>query len=195
MAAKKLSCVLAVGALCGTGACDPGIDNYGRGGGSPPIEAQTDGAAALPPGAGTRGDEDEDGSTGADGDADAATGDGGSTGMGEDDATGGDASPGFALDVWPLFSSRCGCHVGFPSGGLAMEQGSAHHALVGVRSSDTELALVEPGDPKRSYLWRKLMGDHQEVGGFGVPMPMSGTPLTDQELALVEAWIIEGALE
>ena len=48
-------------------------------------------------------------------------------------------------------------------------------------------ALVIPGDPENSLLWRVLMYEEGLVG-----MPPSG-PLGQDQLAPVEQWILEGA--
>ncbi|MGH1342825.1 MAG: hypothetical protein ACRBN8_14785 [Nannocystales bacterium] len=116
----------------------------------------------------------------------------GSTGDGSFDV-GDRQAPEFSDDVWPLLKGRCSCHVGFAAGGLRLADESAYETLVDGDSLDTDLALVEPGSLEKSYLWRKLVGQQAGVGGDGVRMPMSGTPLTDEELTTIEGWIVAGA--
>jgi hypothetical protein len=96
-------------------------------------------------------------------------------------------------DVAPVFAARCApCHVDAvrPSGGF-----SADHAqdLVGVVDPDSGLPYVAAGDPDGSYVWLKLTDAQGTVpGGGGARMPAE--PLPAGELALVEAWILDGAL-
>jgi hypothetical protein len=117
----------------------------------------------------------------------------GSTGAPEDTADTADALT-FAGDVWPMFKARCSCHVGFPAGGLALNQGTAHVSLVGAQALEVDMDYVVPGDLDNSYLWLKLKGEQDSVGGSGVMMPQAGIPLIDPELDLVEQWILEGAV-
>lgn len=95
-------------------------------------------------------------------------------------------SPDYAADVEPIWLDHCaGCHTdGGASGDLALDAGEA--ALVSVAASQVpSLALVEPGDPERSYLWQKVTGAD---GIEGRPMPF-GAPLSAGHLGTVEAWI------
>ncbi len=96
-------------------------------------------------------------------------------------------SPDYSADIEPIWLDHCaGCHTdGGASGELALDAGEA--ALVSVAASQApELALVEPGDPERSYLWRKVTGAD---GISGQPMPY-GEPLSEGHLGTVEAWIV-----
>jgi hypothetical protein len=101
----------------------------------------------------------------------------------------------FETEVVPLLGKRCvSCHLtGQEQGGLALHPKAAYASLVGVRSQQSELMLVEPGDPARSYLYRKLTNTHQATGGEGEPMPMGAWPLEPAELELMRRWISEGA--
>ena len=51
------------------------------------------------------------------------------------------------------------------------------------------MPLITPGKPEESYLWRKVMGDHKDVGGVGARMPPT-EPLHTAELDLLRAWIV-----
>jgi hypothetical protein len=43
-----------------------------------------------------------------------------------------------------------------------------------------------------SYLWHKLQGTQDSVGGMGLTMPFTGA-LTEEELVAIQAWIEGGA--
>jgi hypothetical protein len=43
-----------------------------------------------------------------------------------------------------------------------------------------------------SYLWHKLQGTQETVGGTGVKMPLTGK-VSAEELAAIQAWIEGGA--
>jgi hypothetical protein len=87
------------------------------------------------------------------------------------------------------------CHGEFEAGALDLRAGAAHFSLVDQPASTPGAAgemLVVPGDPDRSFLWRKLAGllDEDE----GEQMPATGAaPLDALELELVRSWIEAGA--
>src|SRR5690606_26203112 len=96
-----------------------------------------------------------------------------------------DAAPvDFQRDIAPLLGRHCvSCHLtGEEQGGLALHSKAAYSSLVGVRSQQSDLMLVERGDPERSYLYLKLTNAHQAAGGQGEPMPMGGWPLEPDAL-------------
>lgn len=102
------------------------------------------------------------------------------------------------FDVQPLYDSYCvSCHMlESAQGGLVLEQGEAHSQLVGVPSTQIEMARVTPGDPERSYLLHKLRGTHLKVGGSGLPMPYGAevsAGMSAAAIALIERWVAEGA--
>ncbi len=102
-------------------------------------------------------------------------------------------NPTHDADIQPIWDETCGagCHTGgSASGALALDDGYA--ATVGVASSIEGYNLVEPGDLANSFLWLKLEGSHEDVGGEGSKMPL-GNSLTEEEVALIEAWILDGA--
>lgn len=101
----------------------------------------------------------------------------------------------FTAEIVPLLGKRCvSCHLtGQEQGGLALHPKAAYASLVGVRSQQSDLMLVEPGDPSQSYLYRKLTNTHQAAGGEGEPMPMGAWPLETEALELIRRWISEGA--
>jgi hypothetical protein len=102
------------------------------------------------------------------------------------------------LDVQAqVFGPRCalsGCHAGTsPPFGLDLASVASSGAnTVGVASAELPAFLrVEPFDPVDSYLYMKLVGDPRINGD---PMPAAGGPLGAGELALVERWILDGAM-
>ena len=52
------------------------------------------------------------------------------------------------------------------------------------------MAMIVPGDPDNSYLYRKLV-DRRPA--FGVQMPEQQPPLAEHGKVLVRRWILEGA--
>jgi len=115
--------------------------------------------------------------------ADAASGDGSA-------AMCGAAVVSFSRDVRPLIGS-CGgelCHGGLASGSWP------YSTLVNVTAyecSDARL-IVKPGAPQASYLIQKLAGVNL---CSGVRMPMIGAPLGAADMATLESWICQGALD
>jgi hypothetical protein len=140
--------------------------------------------------------------------ADASTSADPSTGLSSDDsstAIDGSSSSGeplpevdYETDIQPLFNANCTCHLQGASGMMTapfmtLNPGMSHAQLVGVAAEQTDLDRVTPNDLEASYLWHKLQGTHMDVGGTGTRMPATG-PLPDEELELVRAWILQGAL-
>ena len=101
-----------------------------------------------------------------------------------------------ATDIQPIWDNLCtSCHGGFvPQDGLDLS-GNGWLEIVGVSSSDVPgMPRVDPGDPANSYLWHKIDGTFNQVGGSGSAMPKGRNDLTQPELDLIEAWILGGAL-
>jgi formate dehydrogenase gamma subunit len=83
------------------------------------------------------------------------------------------ASPGFAAEVLPIFTAKCGdCHGTL--GGLALTD------YDGIMKGGLSGPAITPGDPDGSLLIKKMAEGH--LGEF-----------TDEELAIVRAWIAAGA--
>jgi len=101
----------------------------------------------------------------------------------------------FAADIVPLFKSRCVvCHLpGSEQGGLALHPKGGYANLVNVKSTESPLLRVAPGNAEESYLYRKLTGTHAEVGGNGQRMPFGDASLTAEEIERVRLWIAGGA--
>jgi len=96
-----------------------------------------------------------------------------------------------------VFSPRCatsGCHIG-PGAqmGMDLSAGASASNILGVPSAENALLLlVEPFDAANSYLYRKVSG----IGAIeGDPMPADGTVLSGSQIALIEDWINQGAVE
>ncbi len=93
-----------------------------------------------------------------------------------------------------IFVESCApCHIGGTSlGGLELSMREGLEAALMLPSQQlSTMPLITPGDPDRSYLWRKVTGEHVSVGGSGDPMPPSGEMWTEEELELMRAWILE----
>jgi len=93
-----------------------------------------------------------------------------------------------------VFSVNCalaGCHAGnSPTGGMNLTAGVAYANIVGVHSTErADLNRIQPGDPDRSYLVKKIRGDADIVGS---PMPLIGS-ITAAQRQLVIDWVRRGA--
>ncbi|PWB77723.1 MAG: hypothetical protein C3F15_02665 [Holophagae bacterium] len=88
--------------------------------------------------------------------------------------------------------ARSGCHAGSsPAQGLNLSVGQTYTNIVGVASHEQpSLNRVEPGDPQRSYLYLKVIGDPSISGS---QMPRGGPPLSQAEIDLLSSWILSGA--
>jgi hypothetical protein len=101
---------------------------------------------------------------------------------------------GFNAQIVPILTQRCAmCHMpGVAQAGLNLFP-EPWASLVGVASTESPLKLVEPGSPERSYLYVKLLGTQQQVGGSGARMPFQQDPLDAGELETIRTWIEQGA--
>jgi hypothetical protein len=99
-----------------------------------------------------------------------------------------------SAQVQPFLNFQCvACHLtGAESGGLNLEPGRTRDELL-ADSDGAPLPRVTPGDPEASYIVHKLRGTHLEVGGSGSQMPQGGVGVSEELLALVERWILQGA--
>ncbi len=93
-----------------------------------------------------------------------------------------------------VFSVSCalsGCHSGAsPTGGMNLTAGVAYGNIVRVPSTErADLNRIEPGDPDRSYMVKKLRGDPDIVGS---PMPLIGS-ISAAQRQLVIDWVRRGA--
>lgn len=83
------------------------------------------------------------------------------------------------------------CHGQATLGGLSLLDLSA---LVGTPSAGSPLPLITAGDASQSYLWHKVNGTHEDVGGNGTLMPPSGDPFAPVQVDRLAQWIDGGAL-
>jgi hypothetical protein len=102
----------------------------------------------------------------------------------------------YEADVQPIWNGSCTCHLMGGSGTmtapfLTLNPGMSIAGLVGVPSEQSELERIQAGSPENSYVWLKLTGAHEAIGE-GDPMPAAGS-LPDEQLEIVEAWILAGA--
>jgi hypothetical protein len=111
------------------------------------------------------------------------------------DPTTGDPPPAdcdFPTTIQPIFTASCSCHLGgMPPKGLALNDGQAFGALVGVDSmGQPGTPYVDPGNPAGSWLVTKL----KPMPPVGLQMPEGGM-LEPNEITLIENWIAAGAPE
>ena len=90
-----------------------------------------------------------------------------------------------------------GCHnETSPQGGLTLLGDGVYERLLGPSMQVPEIPFITPGEPENSYLYLKLIGDDRAVG-----LQMPYNPLTGEgslgtaELADIETWIVNGAIE
>jgi hypothetical protein len=101
----------------------------------------------------------------------------------------------WTADIYPMLQVECApCHIGIGlSGGLDLD---LYANVVDAPSLDVPaMDRVEPFDTANSYLFHKILGTQGSVGGAGVRMPRGGPYLDALQIALVEDWILTGALE
>jgi len=123
---------------------------------------------------------------------------------------GSDTSGPDAFPLGPTFASieanilrpRCAlpCHGDIePPAGLDMET-DAYAALVGVPAAGrmceaSGLDRIEPGDPAASLVYLKITAKRDDVDpvcGEGMPQG-ARPPLGDEEIGVIEQWILDGA--
>jgi len=105
----------------------------------------------------------------------------------------------YATMIQPIWNSACTCHLQGPSGTmtatvLTLNEDVSYMNLVYTASEQApELDRIVPNDSAASYLWRKLQGTQVEAGGSGTAMPQIGE-LTEEQLQLIQDWILAGAM-
>lgn len=92
----------------------------------------------------------------------------------------------FNRDIRPILNQKCiGCHGGVKqSGGFGLV--FRENALVEGHSGNR---TIVPGSARRSELVRRLRHEDPELR-----MPFEGEPLPEEEIALIERWIDQGAV-
>jgi hypothetical protein len=89
--------------------------------------------------------------------------------------------------------AKSGCHSrAVASGGMVLEAGASFGQIVGHPAAENPaLARIQPGDPERSYLFKKIRGDADISGSR---MPKDGPPyLAQAQIDGIAAWIRAGA--
>lgn len=97
----------------------------------------------------------------------------------------------FSADVQPILTSSCGgagCHIDQTTNGVNLSSYDQVISSVGLQYNQR---IVIPGDGAGSPLVDKL-GPRPE---FGTRMPQNAAPLSNDQIALIRAWIDEGALD
>lgn len=89
-----------------------------------------------------------------------------------------------------VFAPYCSpCHTDRVSGELSLrDSDTLEQNLLAPSLQLPSMARVAPGDPLTSYLWLKVTGDHERVGGLGEQMPI-GPALPDEAADLLRRWI------
>ncbi len=89
------------------------------------------------------------------------------------------------------------CHGSSSAGGLDLRADVSFDNLVGAQSVGSTLNRVQPTKLKQSYLFQKLAAASDPslvtVTLAGSPMPLSGEPLSAEELEALRLWIEGGA--
>jgi hypothetical protein len=90
------------------------------------------------------------------------------------------------------------CHGSLNSAHLDLRPGATYTQLVGILADNPAAASagkqrVTPGDAAASFLSQKLHGTMNSGAGEGSQMPLNGSLLNADELALIDAWIDAGA--
>jgi hypothetical protein len=100
-----------------------------------------------------------------------------------------------------IFTPRCAmptCHDSASNmGDLVLEPATSFQELVDVmpfniNARNAGLLRVDPGNPDDSFLVIKLEGPPIE---FGFRMPLTGDPLSAEDIQLIRDWITAGAAQ
>lgn len=96
-------------------------------------------------------------------------------------------------EIFTPTCAKAGCHdAAAASGGMVLEAGRAYGEIVDRHSTESaSLDRVEPGDPERSYLIKKLRGD-PDITGAQMPLDRPGS-LTREQMDGLIGWIRAGA--
>jgi hypothetical protein len=114
----------------------------------------------------------------------------------EPEEPGGGTALTFAQIQAQVFTPSCaksGCHdAATASGGMVLAAGRSYAEIVNrVSSERSTLDRIEPGDPERSYLVKKLRGD-PDIAGSRMPLDRPGGLPQDQIDGII-AWVRAGA--
>ena len=96
-----------------------------------------------------------------------------------------------------IFAQSCAlssCHDSqSATGGMILYPNVAYSQIVGVTPNNVAAATdglqrVMPGDPTKSFLYRKIA--HDLIGGYGADMPYGKPMLSPDQIELVRLWIL-----
>ncbi|HEX7182214.1 MAG TPA: hypothetical protein VF756_10250 [Thermoanaerobaculia bacterium] len=94
-----------------------------------------------------------------------------------------------------IFTPNCalaGCHdAATATEGLILEAGRSYGLIVNHSATQSSLDRIEPGDPERSYLIKKLRGD-PDITGSRMPFDRPGS-LPPEQMAGIIGWVRAGA--
>jgi hypothetical protein len=116
--------------------------------------------------------------------------------------TGGNGASSFASEVKPILTNG-GClghHMTTAWDGVNTLTSNADIVNYLTATKATEcggtVSLVAPGDSANSYLYQKLSGGFAASCGAhtGAQMPLGGAPLAAAQMAMLKAWIDDGAV-
>src|SRR4051794_29826670 len=96
-------------------------------------------------------------------------------------------------EIFTPTCAKAGCHnASAASGGMVLQAGRAYGEIVGRPSTESStLHRIEPGDPERSYLIKKLRGD-PDITGSQMPQDRPGS-LTREQMDGLIGWVRAGA--
>jgi hypothetical protein len=119
-------------------------------------------------------------------------------GTGLDQRGNGGNEPRLTSDVQPILTANCafpGCHAGNdPQKGMHLGPGQTYSNVVNVASQELpSMNRVTRNQPDNSYLVHKVQGTHLGVGGNGSRMPLGRSPLSQDEIDIIRAWVAAGA--
>jgi hypothetical protein len=126
----------------------------------------------------------------------------------------------FSTDVLPIFRSSCGvsssCHgaatppsapqhfLGPPISGGTVTAAEVKAILGGIVNQpaveEEDMDVIKAGDPQHSYLLQKVDGlgcptlQCAAAGECGAPMPLGGTPLSENARDMIRRWVAQGAM-
>lgn len=100
----------------------------------------------------------------------------------------------FSEDVLPVLKRHCViCHLpGDEQGELSLHP-DAYGNLASAPSSQSPLVRVKPRSAESSYLYHKLKGTQDAVGGSGALMPFQRDALDEAQIEMIRLWIEQGA--
>jgi len=94
----------------------------------------------------------------------------------------------YSVDVEPVLNKHCAeCHL--PGGDGDEASGFLVDSYSSVMNGTALGPVVVPGDPLSSSLYRLIAGKVDK----SIQMPHTKEPMSEQEIAVVETWIEQGA--